>query len=352
MDASRSATAQQRVRLLAHAVIVFTAFLVLQPFLVSAAWATILAYATWPLFVRLDRALGNRTSLAALIMTVAVVLGVLIPAVLISLALVAEVQRFLAEGGLPVGGLLDRGAALIERAPLLGPPAAQRLRGLWADPTEAQQWVLARLGALFATLGSAAGDAGRLAGQALLTLLTLVFVFREGRGLGEQVNRVLERFGGAPLRGMLKPLGETVRAVTYGTLLTALVQGVLVGLASWAVGLRAPVLLGALTGLLALTPIGAPIVYAPSGLSLLFQGRYVAGILFLAWGILVVSTVDNLIRSWFISGATRMPFLLGLFGILGGVLAFGTIGLFVGPVTVGLILTLWREWAAEREPGG
>ena len=99
------------------------------------------------------------------------------------------------------------------------------------------------------------------------------------------------------------------------------------------------------------TPIGAPIVYGPAGLSLLFQGRYLAGILFLAWGILVVSTVDNVIRSWFISGATRMPFLLGLFGILGGVLAFGTIGLFVGPVTVGLILTLWREWAAEREPG-
>jgi predicted PurR-regulated permease PerM len=251
-----------------------------------------------------------------------------------------------------VGGLLDRTAALVERIPVVGSPGAERLRGLLANPSEVQQWVLDRLGALVATLGSAAGDAGRLAGEAFLTLLTLFFVFREGGGIGEQVNRVLERFGGAPLRGMLKPLGETVRAVTYGTLLTALVQGVLVGLGSWTVGIRAPVLLGALTGLLGLTPIGAPVVYGPAGLSLLVQGRYVAGILFLAWGVLVVSTVDNVIRSWFISGAVRMPFLLGLFGILGGVLAFGTLGLFVGPVAVGLILTLWREWASEREPAG
>jgi predicted PurR-regulated permease PerM len=347
MHTAPSAITQYRVRLVAYGALVFTAFLVLRPFLIPAAWAAILAYVTWPLFVRLDRALGGHTSLAALIMTMAIVLGVLIPASLLSLALASEVQRFLAEGGVPVGGLLERVAALVERVPVLGSLGAQRLRGLWADPSEAQQWVLHRLGVLVGALGSAAGDAGRLAGEALLTLLTLFFVFREGGGLGAQITRVLERFGGVPLRGMLKPLGETVRAVTYGTLLTALVQGVLVGLGSWAVGLRGPVLLGALTGLLALTPIGGPVVYGPAGLSLLFQGRWVAGVLFLAWGILVVSTVDNVIRSWFISGAVRMPFLLGLFGVLGGVLAFGTLGLFVGPVAVGLILTLWREWATE-----
>jgi len=139
-------------------------------------------------------------------------------------------------------------------------------------------------------------------------------------------------------------LGETVRAVMYGTLSTALTQALLLTLGAWIVGLGSPVLLGAVTGLLALTPIGPPLVYVPAAAWLLLQGRFVAGLVLLGWGILVVSMVDNVIKSWFLSGAARIPFLLGFFGVLGGLLAFGPIGLFVGPVAIALLLTLWRDW--------
>ena len=77
---------------------------------------------------------------------------------------------------------------------------------------------------------------------------------------------------------------------------------------------------------------------------LVLQGRVVAGVLLLGWGIVTVSTVDNVIRSWFLRGAARMPFLLGFFGVFGGLVAFGPIGLFVGPITIALLLTLWRDW--------
>lgn len=150
---------------------------------------------------------------------------------------------------------------------------------------------------------------------------------------------------------MLLPLGQTVRAVTYGILLTALAQGALATLGYWVVGVGAPVLLGAATTFLALIPFGASIVYVPVSGWLLVQGRPVAGLLLLAWGILAVSTVDNVIRSWFISGTTQVPFLLVFLGVLGGLATFGAIGLFVGPVTITLLLLLWREWTepAPRE---
>jgi predicted PurR-regulated permease PerM len=143
-------------------------------------------------------------------------------------------------------------------------------------------------------------------------------------------------------------LGETVRAVMYGTLSTALTQAVLLTLGVWIVGLGSPVLLGAVTGLLALTPIGPPLVYVPAAGWLILQGRFVSGLVLLGWGILVVSMVDNVIKSWFLSGAARIPFLLGFFGVLGGLLAFGPIGVFVGPVAIALLLTLWRDWTALR----
>jgi predicted PurR-regulated permease PerM len=119
-------------------------------------------------------------------------------------------------------------------------------------------------------------------------------------------------------------------------------------LGCWVAGLRAPVLLGAVTVILALTPLGAPLVYVSASAWLaLGAGRVLAGVLFLLWGLLIVSMADNVIRTWFLAGAVRVPFLLGLFGVLGGILAFGSIGLFIGPVAIALLLTLWRQWTAE-----
>jgi len=201
------------------------------------------------------------------------------------------------------------------------------------------------------TIVTTVGDLGRNLAGAGLALFALFFFYRHGSALLSQIERATHRLAGKRVHAMLLPLGQTVRAVTYGMLLTALAQGALATLGYWVAGLGAPVLLGAATTLLALVPFGAPIVYVPVSAWLLVQGRPLAGLLLLAWGILVVSTVDNLIRSWFISGTTRVPFLLVFLGVLGGLATFGAIGLFVGPVTITLLLVLWREWT-EAGPAG
>lgn len=342
---------QRWAALIGHGLIVGLAFLVLSPFLVAMTWAAILAYATWPAFQRVQRLVRRRTSLAAAVMTIGVVLVVMVPAAFISVALANEVQG--AYTWLRQNFAAGPAAALawIQAIPRLGPLLADRIGASLANPAEIQLWALNRVGDWAGTVGSLAAGIGRGIFEAVVVLMTLFVLYRHGEELIAGVARAVERLGGPRMSAMLGPLGETVRAVTYGTLLTALTQGILVMISGWAAGIGAPVLLGAVTGILALTPVGAPLVYLPAGAWLLVEGRYLAGGLFLAWGLLVVSSVDNVIRSWFLSGAARIPFFLGLLGLLGGVAAFGTLGLFIGPVAVGLVLTLWREWT-DGSPSG
>jgi predicted PurR-regulated permease PerM len=330
------------------ALIVLTSFLVLRPFIVPIAWAAILAYASWPLQVRIDRIMRGRVGLSAAVMTGLMVLVVVVPAVLVTTALVFELQN--AYEGLRawLAGGPDALAASLRGIPWIGSRAAGLIEGLVANPAQMQEWVIARTGLLAGLIATMAGDLGRLALDAILTLLTLFFLFRHGGELMPQIHTTARRLAGGGVDPLMHTLGETVRAVMYGTLSTALIQALLVALGAWAIGLGSPALLGAVSGFLALTPIGPPLVYVPASLWLILQGRIVGGLLFLGWGIFLVSMVDNVIKSWFLSGGARIPFLLGFFGVLGGLVAFGPIGLFVGPVAIALLLTLWRDWTDAR----
>lgn len=343
-DSSRS---QRWVQWAGHALIIGAALLVVSPFLVAVGWAAILAFATWPAYGRLQRRLGGRTRLAALAMIVLVVLLILVPATLLSVALAAEIRRTFAELKAAAPALPAGIEAALRGIPWVGAALADRVSGVLADPAAIERWILDRAGAWPAAIASAAGNVGRNALEGLLALVTLFFLYLHGGALAAQIQKALARAGGEPMAATYRPLAESVRAVMYGTLLTALVQGVLAMAGYWTAGLRAPVLLGALSALLALTPLGAAPVYVPASVWLLLQGHLLPGALLLAWGVFVVSVTDNVIRSWFLAGALQLPLLLGFFGVLGGVLAFGPIGLFVGPIVVAMLLALWREWTAE-----
>jgi predicted PurR-regulated permease PerM len=119
------------------------------------------------------------------------------------------------------------------------------------------------------------------------------------------------------------------------------------GVGYWWAGLAAPLLLGAITAVVALLPFGTPFTWGPIGLWLILSGQTAAGIGLLLWGTLVVSWIDNLVRPLVISGATHIPFPLILFGVLGGLAAFGMVGLFVGPVVLAILMAVWREWLGE-----
>ena len=343
-SAQESAPGRPWVRLGARAVIVAAALVVLRPFLVPVAWAGILAFSTWPVFRRLNHGLGERSGWAALVMTVLVVLTIVGPTLVVSLALASEIKDLLARLPQWAPAWEQTVLAWVRQIPWIGAATSDWLDQALAEPVALRGWVLTQLGSWMGGIAGAIGDLGRNLARAGIALLTLFYLYRYGGSLGPRLERLAGRFGGESISALFPPMAATIRAVMYGMLLTAIAQGVLAMLGYWLAGLRAPVLLGALTALLAFIPFGAPMVYVPAGAWLFVQQRPLAGFLLLLWGVLAVSTADNVIRSWLISGTTRVPFLLGFFGVLGGLAAFGSLGLFVGPIAVTLLLVLWREW--------
>jgi predicted PurR-regulated permease PerM len=325
-------------------------FIVLRLFLVPVAWAVILAYVTWPLYRHLRQALGGSSTWSALLMTLILTAAFVLPL----LWLIALLRDDLINAYQIVAAYLENPQPLadsIARIPWLGEWLQEYLNRFTGDPArlraELAQWGEQSID----TLGGLIGDLGRNTLKFAFALLTVFFLYRDGENALAQVRVVLRRFLGERGNAYLAAVGATTKAVVYGLVLTALAQGLLAGVGYWAAGVRAAVLLGAVTALVALIPFGTPLVWGSIGVSLLFDGRILAGIGLLLWGALVVSWIDNLIRPLVISSATRIPFILVMFGVLGGLAAFGLVGLFVGPVILAVLMAVWREWLEEQTPG-
>lgn len=325
---------------------------VLHLFLVPVAWAVILAYVTWPVYRRLRQWLPTHPIGNALLMTLILAAAFALPV----LWLIALLRAELLNAYQAIAAYLAQGTPtlpeFIARIPWLGQELQRILDQLTDDPaalrTQLALWAEPWVGEFAAALG----DVGRNAVKFGLALFTAFFLYRDGEEVLYQTRRILQRFLDKRANAYLAAIGATTRAVLYGLVLTALAQGLLAGLGYWAAGVRAPVLLGAVTAVIALIPFGPPLVWGPIGLWLLLTGQTLAGIGLLLWGVLVVSWVDNLVRPLVISSTTRIPFLLVMFGVLGGIAAFGLVGLFLGPVIIAMLLAVWREWLEEQAPVG
>jgi predicted PurR-regulated permease PerM len=327
-------------------------YLVLSWFIVPAVWAAILAYVTWPVYARLRKFLRGYAMASALVMTLLLTTAFVLPLLWLIALLQAEfvlgykaASAYMAEGS-------HRLPNFVLQLPWIGEHLQELLDKFAADPaalrTQLANWAQQWLGELGDLVGGVAQNAVKLA----FAVLTVLFFYRDGESLLDQIQRVLRRFLGARVDGYIAAIGTTTKAVLYGLVLTALAQGALAGVGYWVAGVRAPVLFGAFTALVALMPFGTPFVWGTLGAWLLFEGHTLEGIGLLLWGTLVVSWVDNLIRPMVISSATHIPFLLVMFGVIGGLAAFGLIGMFVGPVIVAVLLAVWREWLEDQMPAG
>lgn len=330
--------------------LIVLSYRVLRLFVVPVVWALILAYVTWPIYVRVRRALYGSPTASAIVMTLLLTTAFVLPL----LWLINLLQQEFLLAYRAVTGYLKEGPLLLPEAireiPWLGDSLQQLIDRFAFDPdalrSEALQWAQRGLGHVTELLGGV----GRNAAKMGLAVVTVLFVYRDGETLLNQVRKVAHRFIGVRAHAYLGAIGATTTAVLYGLLLTAIAQGTLAGIGYWAAGIHAPALLGAITALVALLPFGAPFVWAPLGAWLLLQGQLWPGVGLLLWGMLVVSWVDNLIRPLVISSATRIPFLLVMFGVLGGLAAFGLVGMFLGPIVVAVLLAVWREWVDGEPP--
>src|ERR1700722_4226325 len=322
---------------------------VLYPFLSALLWAGILVFTTWPVheWIRARLRLGRGAAALVMIGLTAVVL--VLP---IALAApggsddVTQLRHAILDtlrGGLPAS------PAWLEDVPLVGPTLAD-LWNHWAADIGALLEALRPFlgiileGGLSVVLGIANGVV-----MFLLALFVAFFFYVYGEPLAERMRRIMHRIAGGHADGLIGVTGATVRGGGYGIVGTAVVQGILTAFGLWRSGVPRPVLLGVVAGLLSVLPIGAPVVWIPAALWLLGTGHIGWGIFLGVYCVLAVSGADSVIRPWFIARGAHLPFLLTILGVLGGALAFGLLGIFLGPVLLGVGFTLLNEWGKEEE---
>lgn len=327
-------------------VLAYALFLILRPFAGPIVWAALLAFLLFSLNRKLRRKLKGRRGLAALLMTLGVTLGIVIPAALMGVAFVSQASDLVQR----MGETADRYRIQRPQDLMLLPPLKKAAEWvterLPVSVEQIQQWVVqAMRSALeFAVANSRFVFLGALGAFVGLTLMLFIlfFFFRDGEEMAQRFVGLIP-LGEDRKKKLVHHLSQVTEAVVYGSLLTALAQGVLVGIAFAITGLPSPIVFGVLAAVASLIPmVGTGLVLAPAAIVLAAQGRWGGAIFLAIWGVAVVGLADNFLRPMFISGRAEIGTLPVFIGVLGGLTAFGPVGLFLGPLIIALALGLVR----------
>lgn len=322
---------------------------VMLPFVSALLWASILSFSVWPVHRRLLKLLRGRRTLAALIMAAGMCAVVLLPFVVVGATLADNIEQLTTATRRWMDAGLPAPPEWLARFPVVGTRATEYWEALAADTSKIAEALRPLIDPLSVWLLAAGMALGRGLLQLTLSVFIAIFLLRDGEAAASHVIAAVERIAGERGRYLVEVAGATVRGVVYGILGTAFVQGAMAGVGFLIAGVPGAPLLAMLTFFLSVIPVGPPLIWVPAALWLFNQGSTGWGIFMIVWGI-GVSSVDNFVKPWIISQGSAMPFLLILFGVIGGALAFGFIGVFIGPTLLAVGYQLVREWAAN-EPG-
>ncbi len=321
--------------------------LILSPFVSAILWALILALATWPALGWLERRLKIRRTAAALLMTLFFLLAFVAPLAMVSWNLADNARD-----------LLDSARTMIDKGPPAPPAwiAKIPLGGLWVE----KRWnelladrpqMIANAQQLLSPAKNILITSGAYLGQAvfhfLLSLLVLFFIYRDGESFFKRIQVGASKIVGERSHKLLRVAGDTLQSAIYGIVGTAFAQGVLAGIGFWIAGVPTPLLLAAFTFVLSPVPVGPPLLWGGAALWLFYGGSGTWAIFMLLWGILVVSSVDNFLKPYLMSRGSNLPLVLILLGVMGGALAFGALGVFLGPALLAVAYTVLGEWSEE-----
>lgn len=334
------------------AALAYLLFHIFAPFLAPIYWAFLLAFMLFPITVRVRRRVGGRKGLGAALLTLGVLLGIAVPAAIGVFAFARQAVELGRRVSAAAQQYQIEGIGDVLKIPVLGGMMgflkdrfhvdASQIQGwLVAGSQRAVQFLLARSGeVLFGALG--------ILGNLALMLFILFFYFRDGDTLAARARNLIPLDPKRKER-LVRNLQSVTRAVVFGTVVTALVQGALLGIGFWITGLPSPVVFGVLSAVASFVPlIGTALIWVPASLYLFAQGVLWKTVFLAAWSALVVGSADNFLRPMLVSGKSQIGTLTVFFGGLGGLAAFGFIGLFLGPVILALALTL-IEFAEEGQ---
>ncbi|AJG12445.1 AI-2E family transporter [Pseudomonas plecoglossicida] len=323
---------------------------VMAPFISALLWGAILAFSSWPLMRLLTRALGGRETLAASLLTTAWILIVALPLVWLGFNLADHIRdatafvRDVQVDGLPdapawLGGIPLVGERLVSWWQSLDQQGAALLASVKPHLGQVGNWLLARS----AQIGS-----GVL--ELTLSLVFVFFFYRDGPRLSAFVLRLLHRLMGDRAEYYLELVAGTVQRVVNGVIGTAAAQGVLALIGFLIAGVPGAIVLGLVTFMLSLIPMGPPLAWIPATGWLVWKGEYGMAVFLGAWGTFIISGVDNVLKPYLISRGGNLPLVIVLLGVFGGLIAFGFIGLFIGPTLLAVGYSLLLDWSRNAVP--
>jgi predicted PurR-regulated permease PerM len=321
---------------------------VLSPFIPSLIWAVTIVVTTWPLMTRVEALLWGRRGLAVTVMTLGLLLLFFVPLTLAIMTVLNNVDTI--SGWIKLASNLkgSEPPSWLVSLPVVGPRIASFLADIvehGADPLLSK--VMPYVGTVAGRVLKEAGQIGQIGVQFLLSVLLCAVLYAYGEEGARAVLRFARRLAGDQGVRMTRLAAASVRGVALGVVVTAVVQSLLAGLGLAVVGVPAVALLTALMFLLALAQIGTVPVLLPAVIWLYWSGQVGLAIGLLIWTV-VVSTMDNFLRPWLIKKGADLPFLLIFVGVVGGLIAFGLIGIFIGPVVLAVTYTLFDAWTSEQ----
>jgi predicted PurR-regulated permease PerM len=333
-------------RLAAAALLVLGCFFVLRPFLGAILFAGVLCFSTWPVFARVRARLRGRSWLAAIVMVAGMIVVLALPVALAAQQLVVHSADMVEA----VRDFLDQHdiltlPAFVRDLPLVGPSLDQYWQILMQSQSEVVS-LARRLAdpakALLVTMGGAIAQ-GLV--QILIAIFVAYFFYRDGDRIARILRDATMRLAGAQQgEAITVTTQNAVKGVIYGLVGTALAQAVVAIVGFLIAGVPAAFVLGAITFLLALVPMGAVLVWGGAAIWLYAHGEPGFALFMVIYGVAVISSVDNFVKPILMSRAGNLSMLLVVLGVFGGAIAFGFIGLFVGPALLALAWSLLKAW--------
>ena len=322
----------------------------LRDFLPALGWALLLAATLWNPFKKLEERLKGRKMLAAGITTFVVAVGIAIPILWVSSLITGEMHsafKYLEHAnanGIPV-------PQFVHKVPFVGIALDEFWVNEFSQPNRLFTVLRQKLTPHAEMAPSLIKDVGMMVVHSgiayFFAMLVMFFTFLHGHAIVAQVRKVSYVLFGGKMLPFLNVIPTVLRATIIGMLVVAVGEGFVLGTAYWVAGLPSPAMLGAATAVMAIVPGGAPVSMSSCALFLYSTGHGFAAMGLLSWGFFQLFMVDHFVRPRLIGASAKLPFLVVLFGLLGGLSSFGLVGLFIGPTVTALGYRVWKSLANE-----
>ncbi len=321
-------------------------FYVLRPLMAAILLSTIICVFTWPLYHSLWSRFGKRDTLAAMMMTLLLLVALILPMAYLA-ANFADFTATLVNQFQPIlQSLQPHAPDWMRNLPIIGGQVSEA----WERAAVSHEELMKLVSQYYEPLRTFSLQAVQLVMGGLMQLILVVFIafffYRDGARLGAGLMTIAHKLGGELGREVLTLSRGTVRAVMLGIFGTALAQALVALVGFEVAGVPLPLLLAAITFFLSVIPVGPPLVWCGAALWLYGHGEPGWALFMFLYGLLAISTVDNVVKPILISHSSHLPILLVVLGVLGGIVAFGFIGIFLGPTLLAVALTLVKHWIA------